>query len=587
MIKNLHITGDVPSAGLFGTTGEGAVVKNVGFEGTYIRTMNVTDNAGAVCGVNNGTISHCYNTGSVKTSWLDSTSAAGGICGTNYGGAVTYCYNTGDISAYGGYETFVGGIIGISYDGSIDCCYNTGALYGESVVYQDPEVGGICGNAHCPISNCYNTGSVYATTANGFFDPAAGGICGYIQKGYEDTYINNCYNTGSVYVSYSSYGTSSDTSSVHAGGILGWSNALFGLCSVINCVSLPSSVVAENEYYPDNMASYFIGETSGTKSGNLALEDISGNAENDADRLITSDEAKSQATYKALGWDFNNVWAMVPGYDYPQLQGMNENGGTTPLSDDATLSALTVSEGTLTPDFDPAITSYSATVANSIESIDIGAAANDANAVVSGAGAKTLDVGVNSFNIVVTAENGNTETYIVAVTREDATIELTGITISGPAKTEYTVGDALDLSGLAVTANYSEGNPADVTALATISPANGAILNDVGNQPVTVGYGGFSTSFMVTVNAKPSGQTDVQFLQAKAADILNNGLGTNDLLLNGKVLTLVIDGREFVLSTNANNRNISGEIALGDGYYLQFDIKGNGSNIKEFSIIQK
>ena len=54
-----------------------------------------------------------------------------------------------------------------------------------------------------------------------------------------------------------------------------------------------------------------------------------------------------------------------------------------------------------------------------------------------------------------------------------------------------------------------------------------------------------------------------------------------------KVLTLVIDGREFILSTNANNLNISREINLGDGYYLVFDIKGNGSNIKDFRIIRK
>ena len=82
-------------------------------------------------------------------------------------------------------------------------------------------------------------------------------------------------------------------------------------------------------------------------------------------------------------------------------------------------------------------------------------------------------------------------------------------------------------------------------------------------------------------------KTDAEFLQERAAGIIKNGLNQNNLLLNGKVLTLAIDGREFILSTNANNRNISGEIALGDGWYLKFDIKGNGSNIKEFSIIQK
>lgn len=81
--------------------------------------------------------------------------------------------------------------------------------------------------------------------------------------------------------------------------------------------------------------------------------------------------------------------------------------------------------------------------------------------------------------------------------------------------------------------------------------------------------------------------TDAEFLQARAAGILKNGLTQNNLRLTGKVLTLVIDGREFVLSRNANNRNIDGEIAIGDGWYLKFDIKGNGSNIKEFKIYKK
>jgi len=76
-------------------------------------------------------------------------------------------------------------------------------------------------------------------------------------------------------------------------------------------------------------------------------------------------------------------------------------------------------------------------------------------------------------------------------------------------------------------------------------------------------------------------------LQERAAAILKNGLSSDNLCLNGKTLTLVIDGREFILSTNANNRNISGEIYLGDGYYLVFDFKGNGSNIKDFRIIRK
>jgi len=78
-----------------------------------------------------------------------------------------------------------------------------------------------------------------------------------------------------------------------------------------------------------------------------------------------------------------------------------------------------------------------------------------------------------------------------------------------------------------------------------------------------------------------------ELLQEIAPDILRNGLTVSQLRLTGNTLTLVIDGREFVLSNNADNRNISGEIDLGDGYYLIFDIKGNGSNIKAFEIVKR
>ena len=71
-------------------------------------------------------------------------------------------------------------------------------------------------------------------------------------------------------------------------------------------------------------------------------------------------------------------------------------------------------------------------------------------------------------------------------------------------------------------------------------------------------------------------------------DVLKNGLTKDNLQLqlrNG-VLTLVIDGYEIVLSTNANNMNISGQVDLGDGYCLIFDIKGNGSTVKVFDIMR-
>jgi len=82
---------------------------------------------------------------------------------------------------------------------------------------------------------------------------------------------------------------------------------------------------------------------------------------------------------------------------------------------------------------------------------------------------------------------------------------------------------------------------------------------------------------------------DAEFLQLRAAAILKNGLTASQLLLssnNNATLTLVIDGRTFILATNVNNRNVEGSIMLPDGSgTLVFDIKGNGSNVKTFRII--
>ena len=79
-----------------------------------------------------------------------------------------------------------------------------------------------------------------------------------------------------------------------------------------------------------------------------------------------------------------------------------------------------------------------------------------------------------------------------------------------PTKTEYTVGDALDLTGCVVTATYSDNTTANVTSSCTFSPANGAKLETTGTQNVSVSYENKTTSFNVTVKAAstPGGGDD-------------------------------------------------------------------------------
>lgn len=77
------------------------------------------------------------------------------------------------------------------------------------------------------------------------------------------------------------------------------------------------------------------------------------------------------------------------------------------------LSTLTVSAGTLTPAFDPAVTEYTLSLSQGTEKLTLTATPSDSNATVQGDGELTLQEGENTLPLVVTAENGDTKTYTV------------------------------------------------------------------------------------------------------------------------------------------------------------------------------
>ena len=69
---------------------------------------------------------------------------------------------------------------------------------------------------------------------------------------------------------------------------------------------------------------------------------------------------------------------------------------------------------------------------------------------------------------------------------------------TAPTKINYKKGETLDLTGLVLDATVG-GNHVDVTSGYTASPANGATLNTVGAQTVTLSYGGQSTTQTIHV----------------------------------------------------------------------------------------
>lgn len=124
-------------------------------------------------------------------------------------------------------------------------------------------------------------------------------------------------------------------------------------------------------------------------------------------------------------------------------------------------------------------------------------------------------------------------------------IQVDSLTITQmPTKTSYATGDALDLTGLAVSATIA-GITGDVTSLVTVSPANGSILSTEGTITITITYYNASTTFNVSVANIPANLNDAswtliqQLLQAGTlGDYYNEGDTKEITLTTGETLTL-------------------------------------------------
>ena len=155
----------------------------------------------------------------------------------------------------------------------------------------------------------------------------------------------------------------------------------------------------------------------------------------DADRVVTLSTSSGAVTGQIAVAEGSLPVSIAPLPDGTGVFVANYGGDTvsrldaTP-SDDSSLSGLALSEGTLSPSFASGTTSYSASVANSVNSITVTPTTSDAGSsvtvnggsVASGAAssAVALSVGSNTVNVVVTAADSSTTTYTVTVTRAGA-----------------------------------------------------------------------------------------------------------------------------------------------------------------------
>ena len=363
-----------------------------------------TSKVGGVCGNNyTGTITNCYNTGSVS-----GLGTLGGVSGYNYTGSITNCYNTGNVSGSSG---FVGGVSGYNSKGTIINSYNAGSVSGLEYV------GGVSGDNYTgSITDCYNIGSV--SGSEGY----VGGVSGDNNGGT----ITNSYNAGSV-----------SGIERYVGGVNGWNEGTITNCYNIGSVSGSGYVGGVNGWNKGTITNCYYDSTVYTGT---AIGDDMGTTEK-VEGKTTEQYKTGEVAYLLQLDQSDEVWGQTIGTDtYPTLGGAK-------VYKNATYNGCVGKPG------EPVSYEYSNTEKNTYgehPDLDNDGKCDDCGAIIDGIGAKlagyslslTGNIGVNFYmelsdDVVndasaymnFTLPNGTTSKVYVSGTHEDGSTATTDTTV--------------------------------------------------------------------------------------------------------------------------------------------------------------
>lgn len=126
---------------------------------------------------------------------------------------------------------------------------------------------------------------------------------------------------------------------------------------------------------------------------------------------------------------------------------------------------------------------------------------------------------------ITVSYSGKSTTFTVTVTA----VAVSSISVkTNPTKTSYFSGDTLSTAGLTLTATYNNSTTATVSSGFTCSPTT---LSTAGTQPITVTYGGKTTTFNVTVNPVVINSITVKTNPTKTSYYVGDMLNTSGLTL--------------------------------------------------------
>lgn len=148
------------------------------------------------------------------------------------------------------------------------------------------------------------------------------------------------------------------------------------------------------------------------------------------------------------------------------------------------LSNLSVSDTDIR--FNSGTYNYNATVKYDVSSVNITATASDSRAGVQGLGSKSLKVGKNTFNVVVTAENGAVKTYTITIIRANKDGKIT-VSSDNSLKKLSIEGTDIEFNKNTLTYNVSVPNEVVEAKVSYETTSSKAVASISGNTALEVG----------------------------------------------------------------------------------------------------
>ena len=214
---------------------------------------------------------------------------------------------------------------------------------------------------------------------------------------------------------------------------------------------------------------------------------------------------------------------------------------TKEISDNNFLKSLTVSEGTLNPNFDQTEDEYTVEVESNVDSIEVTGVAEDKMATVTGNGVYYLTEGENTVTITVTSESGAPKDYVIKVNKKAKDDDLTLKEVTNNRGSKVTEAENASAGyDYLINVQYEvpdiilEGIPNSKTTKVT---GNGYYSLNIGNNDITLrvtSEAGNYKDYVVRVVRDLSTNDDLSFLFVEEGG-LNPHFNETTIFYNVKV----------------------------------------------------